>query len=127
MTLAEHIRGTAGKTFSLGGYNCARFPAEWVLLRTGRDPLAIFDGLPGWKSQDLIARRRMLAAFARGARSAGLVRINEPVAGDVGVIECAGRHRCAIRGARGWVFFDEHGVSIVDDALTITVAAWSVP
>lgn len=127
MELAEHIRETAGKTFSLEGYNCAYFPAKWVLRRTGRDPLVIFDGLPGWKSRDFIERRRLLAAFARGCRSVGLVRTDAPKSGDVGVILCADRHRCAIRGRSGWSFFDEHGVSLVADQLTSTVAAWSVP
>lgn len=127
MTLAEHIKETAGKRFSLDGYNCAYFPAEWVIARTGLDPLAIFGGLPGWRSRDFLARGRMLAAFARGCRSVGLTRTDLPTMGDVGVIRCALQHRCAIRGRDAWVYFDETGLSIVSAEFATALGVWSVP
>lgn len=110
MTLAEFIEGEARLPFILGQNDCAHFIARWTLARTGKDGLAIFDGLQRDVAAKLVADKQLLRAVFRGCRSIGLPRAADPAPGDVGVIRTLGRHRCAIRTARGWTYRDEAGI-----------------
>jgi hypothetical protein len=110
MTLAEYVQAEAAKPFALGENDCAHFIARWALARTGRDGLAIFNGLRRDIAADLVERKQLLRAVFQGCRSIGLERAREPAAGDIGVIRTIQRHRCAIRTDRGWVFREEAGI-----------------
>lgn len=110
MTLAEYVQAEAAKPFALGENDCAHFIARWALIRTGRDGLAVFDGLKRDLAADLVGRKQLLRAVFQGCRSIGLVRAHQPQAGDIGVIRTSARHRCAIRTDRGWVYRDEAGI-----------------
>ncbi|MEH6721286.1 MAG: hypothetical protein V7704_20605 [Aurantimonas endophytica] len=126
MTLPEYVQAECGKPFRLGAEDCAHFVARWVQERTGRDGLAIFGGLDRDAADDLVSRKRLLRSFFEGCRSIGLPRAEDPRSGDVGVIRCGNRHRCAIRSESGWLYRDETGVVFVTAALTKPLMAWRV-
>lgn len=123
MNFAQFVEAEALKPFILGENDCAHFIARWALVRTGRDGLAIFDGLRRDIAADLVSRDQLLRAVYQGCRSIGLIRTKAPAAGDIGVIR-RDRHRCAIKTARGWMFRTEDGLASAPDEECRLLMAW---
>lgn len=123
MTFAEYVESEAEKPFILGENDCAHFIARWTLARTGRDGLAIFNGLRRDIAAELVARDHLLRAVYQGCRSIGLARTKAPIAGDIGVIRTE-RHRCAIKTSRGWMFRTEEGLASAPDEDCRLLMAW---
>lgn len=101
--------------------------ADWVLERTGVDPVAWFRrSCTTRESVDaLLARRPLLAYMSDGAELAGLEPVSHPTAGDIGVV-VVGRH--ALAGVyTGWRW----AVATADRPLIVVqgscIAAWRVP
>lgn len=122
--LADYIRAQARATAL--ALPCAPFVCDWILARTGIDPIADLRG----RSSSTIRRRIRAAggfeamAMARLA-SAGLAETAAPAAGDVGIVLGRRGPTLAIRIAAGWAGkAPGRGVTI---GAFPALAAWSVP
>lgn len=125
--LSTYLREAASRPFAYGERDCGMVLAGWVLAQTGRDPAAPLRGRYrtrlGWMR--LAARAGGLAALVGPLlEAAGLRRVAEPAAGDVGVVRLGAiGETCAIRTGRGWAVKVNDGISILSRAEI--VAAWS--
>lgn len=137
MTLEEYLADRAKVPGRWGECDCALFLADWVKIRTGKDPAKSFRG----RYDTALAARRALELFGGPAELYGrqLARIgclptDDPRPGDVGVVPgdpdssfIDPRHRVvgAIRVEGGWVTkAREAGINF---ARVDHVAAWRVP
>lgn len=113
--------------------------AEWVRLRTGRDPAARWRGLycDARSRLDLLKRERggFLSLMSAGALACRLDQTANPVEGDVGLIRVAGAERSFAGGHVGaimlagefWWTPQPNGVLIVKSPVARLVVAWCVP
>jgi hypothetical protein len=119
VTLAQYLQSVARTPFQWGTADCATFLADWVLLRTGCDPM---DGIRGTYSNEVEARRIIrpfgLGVFVlRCAQGVGLDQTHDPKPGDIGAIIVTRDEpaKGAIRTARGWVLRGDRRVVGVAD------------
>lgn len=121
------LRDVAATEWIFGETDCSMTVANWVKLRTGRDPGHSLRGHyrteRGWKR--IAAKAGGLGPlFDRLAADAGLVSTDDPEPGDIGLVELPGFGPAgAIRVRRGWFVHMKKGVTV---APFPTLAAWRV-
>lgn len=135
MTLEEYLQDRAAIPGSWGQCDCALFLADWILIRTGKDPAKAFRGT----YDTALAARRALELFGgtvelygRQLARVGWVATSDPQPGDVGVVpgepsgeftQAAHRMVGAIRVDGGWVTKARTaGINFCD---VKAVAAWT--
>lgn len=138
MQLSDYLDASFRRPWNDETHNCALFIADWVWLRTGRDPAADLRGLfrteADWRA--ILEREGGLGAVvARRAEAHGLARTASAAAGDIGLpvvpaLDAAGRPEpavtCAIRTGSGkWAMVTARGLVVL--RAETTVAAWTVP
>jgi hypothetical protein len=112
--LGHYLREAGCKRRQAGVHDCCTFPADWA-LRCGRaDPMARWRGAYASEAavEALIFDAGGLAAlFAAGMRTAGIPEVDEPAAGDIGVVSLLGQEAGAIFSGRRWMFVGEAGIA----------------
>lgn len=102
--LRRYLDATADDGFAWGASDCCAWAAGWVIRLTGRDPMRRWRGRYG----DAATARAAMGlgglrrAFVSGCREAGLAAVDQPAAGDVGLIETASGPAAAIRVGPMW-------------------------
>jgi hypothetical protein len=125
--LREYVEAEILRPYDMGEGNCAHFMAGWVKRVTGRDGLAIFDGLDAEISTDFVRRGRLLRTVYEGCRSIDLKRSKgDPEPTDIGVIKTGPILRCAILGEHGWLFRGERGVGSAPLNFAVPLMHWKV-
>lgn len=117
-----------------GGLDCCFFAGDWITLRSGRDPLALYRGTydSALGAMRLIAARGGLAAMVdREMTRCGIVRAAAADDGDVGLIVQPGSGPDAVAGATlvircgpWWCGRARDGLAYLDEPAK---AIWSVP
>lgn len=131
VTLPEFLNDAAGKPFEAGRLDCMLFAADWVALRTGKDPAAPFRGAYRTvrEYETLLKENGGLLAMAGSAMTRiGLQGAEKPQEGDVGVIRYltpGNRHRplAGIYTGLRWVAKTRAGIVAVHAA---PIAVWRV-
>ncbi|MBI1179097.1 MAG: hypothetical protein GC201_00965 [Alphaproteobacteria bacterium] len=98
MTLGDYLKDATGKSWGWGVWDCCTFAANWVLIRTGVDPMADWRG--AYRDEDGAAEIINAAGGLAPLWGEGLARVpwtlvQRPAQGDVGVI------RVVLQGAGG--------------------------
>lgn len=111
--LAAFLAQASRTPFAWDGLNCLTFPADWVLARRGVDLAEGFRGRvrTALGAKRFLARAGGLLAFAQTrAAACGLEPIDDPKAGDVGVVAIwdgeAVKPAGAICAGRRWVVIE---------------------
>lgn len=126
MTLREHIHNGASRPMEPGVCDCSLWVADWVLTRTGVDPMLSFRGTYRTEAGALATAMRNggVAVAANNAFSdMGLKRTKAPKSGDVGLIYTTEGLLPAICTDDGWAIKAADGVWIVE---TKPATAWEV-
>lgn len=116
--LGEYLRAACAKPWKTGVEDCCTFPAGWALTWGRGDPMAEWRGRYSTDEEaaTLIADAgRLVELWQRGLASIDVWGVNEPIAGDVGVIVALGmdrqpEHVGAIWTGRRWAFRAPAGV-----------------
>lgn len=130
--LARHCRVGASTPFAPGPMDCCSWVADWVLARTGRDPMAAWRGRYRTRRGFVRLMRRnggMAEMVGQGMAAIGAARIDpsQAVPGDVGLIVTVAptgevESSAAIRGQLGWLAKLSDGLWRAPSA----IAAWRV-
>lgn len=89
MTLAEYLKASVGRAWTPGVFDCCFFPGEWALSWGRGDPMATWRGRYQTDRGGLRFIKRaggLVELWERGLWSIGVDRVDEPQAGDVGVV-----------------------------------------
>ena len=106
--LSEYVQRTAVMPWAWGSQDCTIWAADWCLLRWGFDPARRYRG-----RYDTERGARLLTACGLAVRVGPEIPLPvkaAPDAGDLGIIEVAGRQVAAIRSERHWLFRTPRGV-----------------
>lgn len=129
MTLDDFFEVMASRPFVPGKSDCALTLADWVSSATScADPAAELRGKYATMlgaARFVVAAGGLVALVGACAARAGLQATDNPVRGDIGVVELDGVHLGAICTGQGvWAIQSTAGVF---GARTHHLAAWSVP
>lgn len=125
--LTAFLRRAAAEPFVFGQWDCAMTLANWVREQSGADPAATLRGTysseAGW--QEIVAGEgSLLALVERLALGARMHEVNEPQAGDIGVILAPiGGEAGGIFGGSRWVLKSARGLVA---ARRTAIAAWGL-
>lgn len=124
--LSAFIAYSAERRFEPGRWDCGLWLADWVALRTQRDPAPHLRGIDrtAWRR----AAQRLPVVVGRLARAAGgrSVATPEARAGDIGVLRIDDRFVGGIRTGIGWAVLTESGVACAKLLDRAVVRAWRV-
>ena len=131
--LVQYLREGAAKPFSTPDCDCTSWVADWVLLQTGKDPMAFWRGKYTTRFGYLRLLRRepdgLAGAAHQGLLSSGAVMIDpaEAQPGDVGLVVGLGSGRnvesfMAIRGNLCWIVKSAAGLVRCPEA----IRAWRI-
>lgn len=123
VTLGEYLAAAARRKYALGTWDCAVFPADWVVMNGYPDPLA------EWRGQyatDDVGESGLIDLFADGADAAGLIGTDEPREGDVGVISMLGQQAGGIFTGRRWAVVAPRGLACTSLEAECVLKAWRV-
>lgn len=128
MEIAEYLRGEAARAWRLGEADCLTLVADWVLQRTGTDPIAHCRGYRGKAEADalLAGWGGLPRIMGRAARRAGLPLTRTPLPGDIAAVALGAVALGAIRTSRGWVMRLDDGLASVPPERVRVLAAWSL-
>lgn len=113
MTPGEYIEATGGDAWQPGTVDCTTWVADWVLIRTGRDPFAAYRGTYSDEAgmAEKLARRTLAEAVEADF---GLPVTNEAQPGDVGVVQFRGEQVSALVVDEGrWAIRQPPGIVII--------------
>lgn len=123
VTLGEYLTEAARRKYAIGTWDCAVFPADWVMNNGHPDPLA------DWRGQyatDDFGEAGLIDLFADGADAAGLAATDVPREGDVGIISLLGRQAGAIFTGRRWAVVAQRGLACASLSPDCVLRAWRV-
>jgi hypothetical protein len=128
LTLPEFLHAEAARRFQLGEADCLTLVADWVLLRTGADPIAHCRGYRAKAEADalLAGWGGLPRVMGRAARRAGLALTRNPLPGDIAAVALGSVALGAIRTSRGWIMRLDDGLASVPRERVRVLAAWSV-
>lgn len=89
MTLAEYLKASVSRSWEPGAFDCCFFPGEWAVSWGRGDPMATWRGRYRTDRGGLRFIKRaggLVQLWERGLLSIGVNRVDEPQAGDVGVV-----------------------------------------
>lgn len=119
MNLGDYLVEAARREHLIGVWDCAIFPAEWIVACGHPDPMAGWRG--SYSEADDVAR---LCSEAMAA--AGIPETDDPREGDVGVIDIFGRRAGAIFTGRRWALVATRGLAFASLEPANVVKAWRV-
>lgn len=128
--LGEYLRRVARNRRRAGVWDCATFPADWVVANGYADPLAAwrgrYDSEPA--ALELIASSGGLAAmFAAGLESVGVSKAtDEPRPGDVGVVQFGEQTAGAVFTGKRWALVADSGMAFASIERGNVAAIWRV-
>lgn len=106
------------RRFAWGAHDCCTFFADWAVLRGNVDPMAYLRGC--YNRSEFAAMRTimrhdgLLAAVTRGMIDALIPEVDEPLMGDMAVIERSTQDglglACALYGGVRWVSLGLRGI-----------------
>jgi hypothetical protein len=113
--LVDYLAENAGHAFSWGKHDCVHFACDWVLARTGRDPLSQWRGRyhdEGSANNNLISGGGLLQLCERAFHQCGFstVSLSECQTGDVGMVMATHGLTMAILNQRNWICRGENGI-----------------
>jgi hypothetical protein len=131
-TLHKHINSWLSKPFIWGECDCMLVLADWVLLVTGKDPAHdmryTYDSRMSCQRETGYFTDPVKTVARCFEQNAGLQRTDNPVKGDVGVVEVPVDGRIQMAGGlftgKSWAFKAPHGATTMQPIRV--VAAWSV-
>ena len=128
MLLHNFLRDIARLPLVWGERDCALTVADWWRLNHGTDPAADIRGTYANEAEcrALLARQGgLLRLMARRARACGAELTYMPVAGDIGVVRCAGDHVAMIcTGPDEWAGRGATGLTVIKGMRP--VRAWRI-
>lgn len=127
MNIADYIAAEAQKPFRWGETDCVSTTDRWIRLCTGLSPLAWVerDYLSADEAERILADRGGLAVLVnRAMRGVGIVKTDDPQAGDVGLVVHDGKLCMAIHTGDYWFSHDERG--LVGKPLDAVWKAWRI-
>lgn len=118
--LADFLRQSRAVRPAWGVSDCLMWPADWMLRLTGEDPGAPFRGRYASEAEAeaiLAEQGGIVACLGRAAMSVGLVAVERPAPGDVGVVVIPDGARALAVGAvfagpGGWAHMAGEGLQI---------------
>lgn len=108
-----------------GEHDCACFPANWAIECGRPDPMVKWRGAYSTEAQaeDIIADAGgLVALFSEGL--AGCDVVEEPQAGDIGVVELLGEQAGAIFTGKRWAFVAERGLAFASLDAACLLKVW---
>lgn len=126
--LDRFLEEMAATPQAFGYWDCAMTLANWVRVRTGRDPATVLRGSYAsdreWRR--IVAEAGGLVALVDGlAATAGLSRVSDALAGDIAVVATAAHAEVGgIRVSEAWAMKVGDGIVV---APATPVAIWRVP
>lgn len=127
MNIGEYIKEAASKPWQWGVHDCCTFAGDWMQIKTGVDPVAHWRGRYDDEQGaiDFIVKAGGIEVlWAQGLE--GLAECtDDPVMGDVGIIETLGGHIGAIYMGKRWAFLSERGVHHIHIDDYQIVKAWN--
>lgn len=126
MTLGEFLTEAALRTYALGTWDCATFPAAWIMANGHPDPMGDWRG--GYAISDVgDAEAGMFDVFAAQVEAAGMIRTSTPREGDIGVVSLVGRQAGAIFTGRRWAMVAPRGLVFASLEAGSVLGIWRVP
>lgn len=128
--LGEYLREAARRRRLAGVWDCAAFPADWVMMNGYCDPLAAWRGRYDSEASglDLIADAGgLVPLFAAGLASVGVRPVDgefEP--GDVGVVQVGDAQAGAVFTGKRWALVADSGMAFASIEREHIAAAWRV-
>lgn len=128
--IAKHLRRWATSEFEWGRTDCALVLADYVLDAVGKDGAAHLRGrYQGWVGCERVSgfmRRGLTTVVGECASVAGLLPTDEPVRGDIGVLQFAERVFAGslYLGDGRWAVKSTDGLITLNNPKV--VAAWAV-
>lgn len=126
--LSSFIINEQSKPFELGFSDCVGTADRWLQIACGVSPLdssglnySTADEVAGYHAK----RGGFLIAMNVAMRRARLIRTENPVEGDVGIIIFAGEVWVAICTGEGWFTRNKNGVALLDNGLVGIIKVWS--
>lgn len=103
--LTRYLDATMDAPFVWGSADCCAWAAGWVIRLTGRDPMARWRGRYAGANDARAAMGLggLRTAFRAGCCEAGLIVVEPPRDGDVGLVETPDGPAAAIRSGGLWV------------------------
>lgn len=135
MNVAEYVELSLGWKAEWGDDDCTLFAANWIRLRTGRDPAKAWRGTYHTRNAAHKALRRqggLLSVATAEMLAAGFAETTEPKDGDVGIVvvpigvkrgQAVFGNVGAIRLGTIWAVRSEDGVAAFDFECK---RAWSI-
>jgi hypothetical protein len=115
--LGDYLAAAATRPFDYGHQDCCTFPADWVLLRRGVDPMANLRGryASEEEAQEIIEDAGgLVAIWTRELDAAGIGSVATAREGDIGVIAVIGEHGLTANGGiftgKRWAFLAPRGL-----------------
>lgn len=112
-----------------GVWDCCCLPCDWAIENGWPDPMAEWRGAYSTEEEGeaLISDAGgLVTLFERGMGQAGLPRIAEPRAGDVGVICLHDVEAGAIFTGKRWAVVADRGLGFGSVAPEAVLAVWSI-
>ncbi|BEV00066.1 DUF6950 family protein [Novosphingobium olei] len=105
--LGEFLQEVAHRRREIGVWDCCTFPAAWLMWRGLPDPMADFRGTYDGNDE----ATDLVEAFEIAASSVGLVGVNDPREGDIGVVSVLGHQAGAIFTGKRWALVADRGLA----------------
>jgi hypothetical protein len=112
MTLGDYLKAATAHQWQPGVHDCCTLPGDWATTWGLGDPVAEWRGQYRSDAQAIRFINRaggLLSLWDRGLGSIGVAPVNEPIAGDVGVVIAATRvdtteHVGAVFTGQRWAY-----------------------
>jgi len=128
--LGEYLRAAARRRRVAGVWDCAAFPADWVIANGYCDPLAAWRGRYDTEAGglDLIADAGgLVPMFAAGLALAGVPPASGALQpGDVGVVQLGAEQAGAVFTGKRWALVADSGMAFASIEREHIAAAWRV-
>ena len=124
--LADYLRAGAARPFAWDLCDCCSWACGWVLLSRGVDPSAQWRGRYRTARGAVLHLRRgggLLALASAAMAAAGLAETEQPMPGDIGVVDTVNGPALALWAGRRWACKSEGGIVIADFT---PLRCWSV-
>lgn len=115
--LGAYLQAAVSRPWKWGRWDCCRFAAEWCIRRGRGDPMDFLKPLYTSEYQALRTIREgggLVALWSRGMADIGAPVVDEPQAGDVGIVESVTEQGpaevCAIFTGVRWAMLGIHGM-----------------
>jgi len=119
--LGDYLQEASLRRREAGVWDCATFPAGWVMWNGLPDPMA------AWRGQYRAEFEPDDLAGLFSEALAGFEVVAEPIEGDIGVVQIFGAQAGAIYTGKRWAVVAQRGLGFVSLGPNDPVKVWRLP